>query len=224
MALIKINAGGFDGETGVITFNPCSGGTINLGTHIMPYFYDTDYFIGVYSVYFPSLVKTCVVEIPCTYNNVTLRINDEIFKLYECGTLQDIEIINSLNQRVGTLDVVNNRVVIEIVPQNLIVNGTSEGALNPQENVNVFLINSVNNPVTPLSVNLTGNTLTIETLVTIYEHDYISPYSYCGKAPIGTPTSSNIWEITRIEIFLDGTTDIKTSTGEWDNRTTLIYI
>jgi len=114
--------------------------------------------------------------------------------------------------------------VVSTPQQDINLNGSNVGQIPYFSSVDVDLIDSVNNPVTPLSANLTGNTLTIEVLVTIYEHDYISPYSYCGKAPIGTPTSSSIWEIARIEIFLDGTTDIKTSTGEWDNRTTLIYI
>jgi hypothetical protein len=223
MALIKINAGGFDGETGVITFFPCTGGTINLGTHIMPYFYDTDYFLGVYSIYFPSLLKTCTTEIPCTYNNVILKINNQDFKQYDCGELVNIDILNNLLQPVGTLDALNNRVIVTSPPQDIDFNGSNIGQLDTLNDVDVNLIDSANNTVTPLSFNLTGNTLTIEVLVTIYEHDYISPYSYCGKAPIGTPTSSSIWEIARIEIFLDGTTDIKTSTGEWDNRTTLIY-
>ena len=113
--------------------------------------------------------------------------------------------------------------VVSTPQQDINLNGSNVGQIPYFSSVDVDLIDSVNNPVTPLSANLTGNTLTIEVLVTTYEHDYISPYSYCGKAPIGTPTSSSIWEITRIEIFLDGTTDIKTSTGEWDNRTTLIY-
>jgi len=53
MALIKINTGNFKGQTGVLTFYPCSGGTINIGTVVMPYYYDTDYYLGTYSVYFP---------------------------------------------------------------------------------------------------------------------------------------------------------------------------
>ena len=137
MALIKINAGGFDGETGIITFFPCSGGTINLGTHIMPYFYDTDYFIGVYSVYFPSLVKTCVVEIPCTYNNFALRINNQDFKQYECGELDNIDILNSQLLSVGVLEPGNERVLIpdsNIRLKNtsgiLILNDTVEAAGN----------------------------------------------------------------------------------------------
>jgi len=137
MALIKINAGGFDGETGIITFFPCSGGTINLGTHIMPYFYDTDYFLGVYSIYFPTLLKTCTTEIPCTYNNVILKINNQDFKQYECGELDNIDILNSQLLSVGVLEPGNERVLIpdsNIRLKNtsgiLILNDTVEAAGN----------------------------------------------------------------------------------------------
>lgn len=56
------------------------------------------------------------------------------------------------------------------------------------------------------------------------KHEFIEPYSYCGIALPNTPETSPTWEITRIEVFLDGTTDVKTATGAWTNRTTLIYI
>jgi len=45
MALIKINTVNFEGQNGVLTFYPCTGGTINIGTVIMPYYYETNYYL-----------------------------------------------------------------------------------------------------------------------------------------------------------------------------------
>jgi hypothetical protein len=60
---------------------------------------------------------------------------------------------------------------------------------------------------------------------TIYErkHDFDPPYDYCGIAPSGTLESAPNWTITRLTIDLDGTSLNQTATGEWDDRTTLIY-
>ena len=56
------------------------------------------------------------------------------------------------------------------------------------------------------------------------EHDWASPYSYCGTAPSGSLTSASTWEIKRIEILSDGSTDIKSaSLVKWDDRLTVIY-
>lgn len=57
----------------------------------------------------------------------------------------------------------------------------------------------------------------------IFKHSWDAPFSFCGTALEGTNESSSSWEISRIEVFLDGTTDVKTATGAWTNRLTLIY-
>lgn len=55
-------------------------------------------------------------------------------------------------------------------------------------------------------------------------HEWVSPYSYCGVAPNGTLDSASTWEIKRIEVLLDGSTDIKSaSLVSWDNRLTVTY-
>ena len=46
MAIIKINTENYSGERAVITFNPSSGGTINIGTVVMPFYYETNYYFG----------------------------------------------------------------------------------------------------------------------------------------------------------------------------------
>jgi hypothetical protein len=55
-------------------------------------------------------------------------------------------------------------------------------------------------------------------------HDWVSPYSYLGKAPDGSNESSDVWTISRIEVEVDGTTTVTTATNvAWTNRTTIIY-
>ena len=56
-------------------------------------------------------------------------------------------------------------------------------------------------------------------------HEWGSPYSYCGVAPDGTLDSASTWEIKRIEVLLDGTTNIMSaSLVSWNDRLTVIYI
>lgn len=55
-------------------------------------------------------------------------------------------------------------------------------------------------------------------------HDYVSPYSYCGKAIVGSLETQNVWTITRIEILSDGSTSVTTATNvDWTNRLTHTY-
>ena len=60
---IQITTDNFDGQTAVITYYPDTGGTINLGTQILPYDYITDYYYGTYSLYFPEFDVTCTLVI-----------------------------------------------------------------------------------------------------------------------------------------------------------------
>ena len=56
-------------------------------------------------------------------------------------------------------------------------------------------------------------------------HEWVSPYSYCGVAPDGTLDSASTWEIKRVEVFSDGTTNIKSATSvAWNDRLTVTYI
>lgn len=55
-------------------------------------------------------------------------------------------------------------------------------------------------------------------------NDWQSPYSYCGSAPTGSSESANVWDIYRIEVFTDGTTNVKSALNvAWTNRYTVIY-
>lgn len=56
------------------------------------------------------------------------------------------------------------------------------------------------------------------------KHDWVSPYSYCGTAPVGSLTSDAVWTITRITINNDGSTTSSTLIGvKWDDRYILPY-
>ena len=55
-------------------------------------------------------------------------------------------------------------------------------------------------------------------------HEFIFPYSYCGTASSGSLETDSVWTITRIKVFPNGTTDIKTATTiTWTDRLIVIY-
>jgi len=55
--------------------------------------------------------------------------------------------------------------------------------------------------------------------------DYSGSYSYCGYALTGSLTTSNVWTITRITVYNDGsvTTGVANSSS-WNDRYTNNYI
>lgn len=65
MATVQISSNNYSGQTANITFYPCSGGTLSLGTQVIPYSYSSDYYYGQYSLYFSGYNSTCVYDIPC---------------------------------------------------------------------------------------------------------------------------------------------------------------
>ena len=56
---ILITTENYDGQMAQITFYPSAGGTIFLGSVLLPYEYYTDDFYGRYSIYIPSKDATC---------------------------------------------------------------------------------------------------------------------------------------------------------------------
>jgi hypothetical protein len=62
---VQILTTNYSGQTATITFSPCSGGTINLGSHVIPYNYISDNYQGDYSLYFADFSQTCTFNIPC---------------------------------------------------------------------------------------------------------------------------------------------------------------
>jgi len=63
---IQILTTNYSGETATITFSPCSGGTINLGSQVIPYNYVSENYLGDYSLYFSDFDQTCTFTIPCS--------------------------------------------------------------------------------------------------------------------------------------------------------------
>jgi hypothetical protein len=57
----------------------------------------------------------------------------------------------------------------------------------------------------------------------IVQSDFSSPYSYIGRAALGTEITDAGWSITRIEISSDGSTTKLNATGVWSNRSSLTY-
>lgn len=64
--VVQITSGNFEGQSALVTFYPCSGGTpIVIGNVIIPYNYESDYFLGTYTLYFAEYNETCDFNIPC---------------------------------------------------------------------------------------------------------------------------------------------------------------
>lgn len=54
--------------------------------------------------------------------------------------------------------------------------------------------------------------------------DFQTPYSYCGIADVGSVENNNVWKITRIEVFMDGTILSKVATNvAWSDRYSITY-
>jgi len=56
---ILISSSNFNGQVGDITFYPDTGGTVSVGSQILPYTFYTDYYYGSYQIYFSGSDKTC---------------------------------------------------------------------------------------------------------------------------------------------------------------------
>ena len=73
MDTLKIVSTNYTGQSAVITYYPNTGGTINLGTQVLPYDYVASYFYGTYSLFFPAFGSTCTlyVDTPSVTPTVT---------------------------------------------------------------------------------------------------------------------------------------------------------
>jgi hypothetical protein len=61
----------FSGDVANITFYPLSGGSIDLGSHIIPYTFDVDNYEGTYDLYFIGQGQNCQLIIPETTTTTT---------------------------------------------------------------------------------------------------------------------------------------------------------
>ena len=65
MALgIRILSENLSGQTVNVTYLPSSGGTIDLGTQVIPFNYLSSYYFGLYEVYSPTYGYTYTLEVP----------------------------------------------------------------------------------------------------------------------------------------------------------------
>ena len=62
MKTIRIFTDNYSGYSGDITFYPYTGGTINVGLQVLPYDYNTNYYYGIYEIYFSGFNKTCTLD------------------------------------------------------------------------------------------------------------------------------------------------------------------
>jgi hypothetical protein len=63
MDTLRIVSTNYNGQTAIITYYPDTGGTINLGTQVLPYDYIAPYFYGTYTLFFPSFGSTCTLYV-----------------------------------------------------------------------------------------------------------------------------------------------------------------
>ena len=126
-ATVVIGSKNYSGETANITFYPETGGTISLGSQIVPYNYTTDYFYGTYELFFSAYNFTCEFNILST-NSIpppqTITATTIQYNLFERYT-QDPENFSDIDLSGTTLSGLNTNILI-----NKYFAGTFEGAIS----------------------------------------------------------------------------------------------
>jgi hypothetical protein len=76
--IVKIQTQNYSGKTANITFFPDIGGTIDVGSHVVPYDYYAEYYYGNFELYFPEYGDTCFFTVPnpVTPTTTTTTTND----------------------------------------------------------------------------------------------------------------------------------------------------
>lgn len=82
MSIININTINFNGQTAIINFSSDTGGTVSVGTYVLPNEINLDYYFGEYTLYFSAFNKTCTFNIVDHY----LLQEDGFFLLQEDGS------------------------------------------------------------------------------------------------------------------------------------------
>jgi hypothetical protein len=124
---VVIGTNNYSGETANITFYPETGGTINVGSHIVPYNYITDYFFGNYQLYFSAHNFTCsfVISssnpIPAPQTITATTVQYDLFATYG----QDPECFSDFDLSGTTFSGLNTNILID---KNFA--GTFEGAIS----------------------------------------------------------------------------------------------
>lgn len=126
-ATIVIGTKNYSGETANITFYPETGGTINVGSHIVPYNYSTDYIFGTYELHFSSYNFTCDFTIsssnplPSPQTITATTVEYDLFQRYT----QDPENFSDIDLSGTTFSGLNTNILI-----NKYFAGTFEGAIS----------------------------------------------------------------------------------------------
>ncbi len=126
-ATIVIGTKNYSGETANITFFPESGGTISLGSHIVPYNYVANYFYGTYELFFSAYNFTCsfnissneIIPAPQTITATTVEYNNFERYTQDPENFSDVDLINT------TLSGLNTNILI-----NKYFAGSFEGAIS----------------------------------------------------------------------------------------------
>ena len=124
---IVIGTRNYSGETADITFYPETGGTINVGTHIVPYNYSTDYIFGTYELYFSAYNFTCNFTIsssnpiPAPQTITATTVEYDLFQRYT----QDPENFSDVDLSGTTFSGLNTNILI-----NKYFAGSFEGAIS----------------------------------------------------------------------------------------------
>jgi hypothetical protein len=71
---IQIQSTNYNGQIAAITFYPCSGGTISLGSQTIPYIYTNDNYEGTYDLFFSAFSQTCQLVITCLTPTPTITV------------------------------------------------------------------------------------------------------------------------------------------------------
>lgn len=141
--------------------------------------------------------------------------NSAVVELYSLGPVRDIRISQSYPQSIIIpVDSIGNHVDNKFVsiPWTKIDFSASTPVVSPLP-TNIFE-----------AVQALGSSFFLLPVTdVIARHDWQPPYSYMGSALAGTAESDPDWLVSRIEVFIDGTTLVKTATGSWDDRYILPY-
>jgi hypothetical protein len=124
---VVIGTRNYSGETADITFYPETGGTINIGSQIVPFNYSTDYFFGKYELYFSAYNFTCDFTIsssnpiPSPQTITATTVQYDLFQRYT----QDPENFSDIDLSGTTFSSLNTNILI-----NKYFAGSFEGAIS----------------------------------------------------------------------------------------------
>lgn len=115
----------------------------------------------------------------------------------------------------------------QIIPSTIELTSTSSAKMTFPSNESGYSVTTVGGALGVVNV-LSASFSDVATYAYRYDkperrHDWQSPYSYMGYATHGTSVSESTWDLTRIEVYGAGTTDVKYATDSWNNHLIAIY-